>query len=232
MKKTAQKTPIKKFLKICIILAVILGLLGGITVAAVNMYIYSAEKNSIVTPEEAAEFAPDCILVLGAGVRADGTPSHMLEDRLITGISLYRSGVSDKLLMSGDHGREYYDEVNCMKDYAKADGVPSENIFMDHAGFSTYDSLYRAKEIFGADRVVIVSQKYHLYRALYVAESLGIEAVGVSADIRTYAGQTMRDARELLARTKDFAFTIIKPPPVCLGEAISLAGSGDVTNDK
>ena len=231
MKKTA-KTPIKKALRICITAAVILALLGGITVAAVNICIYSAEKNNIVTPEDAVEFAPDCILVLGAGVRPDGTPSHMLEDRLITGISLYHAGVSDKLLMSGDHGQEYYDEVNCMKDYAKADGVPSEDIFMDHAGFSTYDSLYRAKEIFGADRVVIVSQKYHLYRALYIAESLGIEAVGVSADIRTYGGQTMRDIRELLARTKDFAFTVIKPLPVCLGEAIPLSGSGDVTNDK
>ena len=230
--KSGTRKPIRKILRTCVLLAVILGLLGGIAVAAVNIHIRHTTKDRIVTTDTAAEFAPDCILVLGAGVRDDGTPSHMLEDRLITGISLYKSGVSEKLLMSGDHGQEHYDEVNCMKDYAKADGVPSEDIFMDHAGFSTYDSLYRAKEIFGAEKVVIVSQEYHLYRALYVAESLGIEAVGVSADLRTYAGQSIRDIRELLARTKDFAFTVIKPLPTYLGEVISLSGSGDVTNDQ
>ena len=83
--------------------------------------------------------------------------------------------------MSGDHGRVSYDEVNTMKDYAINDGIPSDDIFMDHAGFSTYDSMYRAKEIFGVKKIVIVSQKYHLTRALYIAKKLGIEAYGVSA---------------------------------------------------
>ena len=223
---------LKKLFRTCILIALILGILGAAAVGAVNLHIYNQTKSRIVTVETIGEFDADCILVLGAGVREDGTPSHMLNDRLLTGISLYEAGASPKLLMSGDHGRVVYDEVNCMKDFAKEKGVPSEDIFMDHAGFSTYDSLYRAKEVFGAKKVVIVTQKYHLYRALYIAESLGLEAVGVSSDLRSYRGQEIRDLREMLARTKDFAYTVIKPLPVCLGDPISLAGSGDVTNDK
>ncbi len=223
---------IKKFLRTAFILALILGIMGGIALLSVNLHIYHKTKNSIVTADTIEDFASDCILVLGAGVRADGTPSHMLTDRLLTGVSLYEAGVSRKLLMSGDHGRVEYDEVNCMKDFATEKGVPAEDIFMDHAGFSTYDSLYRAKEVFGAKKVVIVTQKYHLYRALYIAKSLGLEAVGVSADLRTYMGQSMREVRELLARTKDFAYTLAKPLPVYLGDPISLDGSGNVTDDK
>ena len=140
-----------------------------------------------------------------------------------------RSGA--KLLMSGDHGAKEYDEVNAMKQYAIEQGVDSAEIFMDHAGFSTYESIYRAKEIFGAEKVVIVTQEYHLYRALYIADALGMEAYGVTSDQRTYSGQTIRDVRELLARNKDFLASLFKPEPTYLGEAISLDGSGDVTND-
>jgi len=133
--------------------------------------------------------------------------------------------------MSGDHGTVEYDEVNAMKQYAIEKGIDSEEIFMDHAGFSTYESIYRAKEIFGAERVVIITQEYHLYRALYIADALGLEAYGVASDQRTYSGQTMRDVREILARNKDFLTSLFKPKPTYLGETISLDGSGDVTND-
>lgn len=102
---------------------------------------------------------------------------------------------------------------------------------MDHAGFSTYESLCRAKEVFGAKRIVIVTQEYHLYRALYIAEGLGLEAYGVAADGQTYAGQSMRDFREILARVKDFGTTMLKPEPTYLGEVISISGNGDLTND-
>ena len=135
-------------------------------------------------------------------------------------------------MMSGDHGRVNYDEVNAMKAYAVENGVPSEDVFMDHAGFSTYETVYRAKEIFGADKVIIVTQEYHLYRALYIAEALGIEAYGVSADLNRYGGQTMRDIREVLARCKDFAMCLFKPEPTYLGEAIPVSGNGDLTNDR
>ena len=172
----------------------------------------------------------DCIIVLGAGIWGD-KPSPMLEDILLEGINLYNNNVSNKIIMSGDHGREEYDEVNIMKNYAIEKGVPSENIFMDHAGFSTYESIYRAKEIFKAKKVVIVTQKYHLYRALYIANQLGLEAYGVGSDPRKYVGATYRELREILARDKDFIKCIFKPEPTYLGEIISVSGDGDITND-
>ena len=201
-----------------------------LAVGAVNLHICYAVRDRIVPPETAYYTDADCILILGAGVRADGSPSHMLEDRLLTGIGLCRNGAMRPLLMSGDHGREEYDEVNCMKNYAAAAGIPEEKIFMDHAGFSTYESMYRAKEVFGAEKIVVVTQEYHLYRALYVAQALGLDAVGVSADLRTYYGQSMRETRELAARVKDWLYTIIKPLPTYLGDPIDLTGDGSVTN--
>lgn len=172
----------------------------------------------------------DCILVLGAGVR-NGSPRPMLQDRLDYAIKLYNDGVAPKLLMSGDHGQKDYDEVNVMKDYAIEKGVPSEDIFMDHAGFSTYESIYRAREIFKVKKIVIVTQEYHLYRALYISKSLGISAVGYASDPRRYAGQTYRNIREILARDKDFLYCIFKPKPTYLGDAIPVSGNGDLTND-
>jgi vancomycin permeability regulator SanA len=133
--------------------------------------------------------------------------------------------------MSGDHGRTDYDEVAAMKQFAINAGIPSENIFMDHAGFSTYESLYRAKEIFQAKKILIVTQEYHLYRAIYIANQLGLEAYGVSADYRSYSGQTGRDIREFLARVKDFGTGIFKPEPTYLGDTIPIWGNGDLTND-
>jgi DNA repair protein RadC len=124
----------------------------------------------------------------------------MLADRIAQGVALYENGTSPKLLMSGDHGRADYDEVNAMREMAVQAGLPADDVFMDHAGFSTYESMYRARDVFGAKRIVIVSQKYHLYRALYVAERLGLDAYGVSADLRPYAGQEARELREVLAR--------------------------------
>lgn len=199
-------------------------------VAGLNLWVCHAVRERIVPPEKAYYTGADCILILGAGVRNDGSPSHMLEDRLLTGIDLYKNGTTGTLLMSGDHGKVDYDEVNCMRDYAAERGIPTEHIFMDHAGFSTYESMYRAKEVFGAEKIIIVTQKYHLYRALYVAQALGLDAVGVSADLRTYYGQSMRETRELAARVKDFVYTIFRPLPKYLGEPIDLTGDGNVTN--
>lgn len=133
--------------------------------------------------------------------------------------------------MTGDHGRKDYDEVNAMKEYVIERGIPSEDVFMDHAGFSTYDSMYRAKYIFNAKKIVIVSQEYHLYRAIYIANKLGIEAYGIPAEKINYSGQFNRDLREILARDKDFFKWIFKPKSKYLGEEISLEGSGDVIND-
>lgn len=205
-------------------------LLCGIGALGIDYYVVKSTEKYILTPENAGK-GYDCILVLGCGVHGD-TPSHMLEDRLLQGIELYEYGASEKMLMSGDHGKENYDEVNVMKDFAVERGVSAENIFMDHAGFSTYESMYRAKEIFTAEKILIVTQDYHLHRAIYDARAMGMEAYGVASNPRTYAGQLYRDIREILARNKDFLYCIIKPEPTYLGEEIPVQGNGNVTNDK
>ncbi|MDD4189179.1 MAG: ElyC/SanA/YdcF family protein [Eubacteriales bacterium] len=222
----------KKLLKKTVIIIVSAILLGLSLILGINAYIIRSSKDNILSPEEAATQDADCILVLGAGVWGNSIPSYLLEDRLLQGIALFNSGASDRLLMSGDHGREGYDEVNVMKQFAIRKGIPSENIFMDHAGFSTYESLYRVRDVFGAKRIIIVTQKYHMYRALFVAEKLGLDAYGVTSDQRQFSGQTFREAREILARVKDFFYVIITPEPTYLGEKIPLSGSGDLTNDR
>ncbi|MBQ3045635.1 MAG: YdcF family protein [Clostridia bacterium] len=203
-------------------------IVAAATVFGIDFYVKKSTEKYILPPEEAGS-GYDCILVLGCGVYGD-TPSHMLEDRLLQGVELYKNGASERLLMSGDHGRQDYDEVNVMKDFAVERGIASENIFMDHAGFSTYESMYRAKEIFKAQRILIVTQGYHLHRAIYDARALGIEACGVASDPRTYSGQAYRDVREILARNKDFIYCIVKPEPTYLGEEIPIDGNGDMTN--
>lgn len=213
-----------------LIIAAVLAALAAGTVFVPDIIVVSSAKDRIITADEAAELQDtDCVLVLGAGVR-DGNPTPMLRDRLITGISLYKSGVAPKIIMSGDHGREDYDEVNVMKSYAVENGVPDGDVFMDHAGFSTYDSVYRAKAVFEADSIIIVTQKYHLYRALYIAERLGVNAVGVSADLDDYSGQLKRDLREIAARDKDFFSCLFKPEPKYLGEKIPVSGDGNITD--
>ncbi len=227
-----MKKPIK-ILIITISCVLCAALLGGCTLLLANGHVKGSTRSQILSPEQAAELENvDCILVLGCLVKADGTPSDMLADRISVGVTLYQNETSPKLLMSGDHGQKDYDEVGTMKACATLAGVPSEDVFMDHAGFSTYESVYRAVEIFGADKIVIVTQEYHLHRALYIANALGIEAYGVSADLRSYSGQSKRDVREMLARIKDMAYSLFKPQPTYLGEPISLEGSGDVTNDQ
>ena len=215
---------------ICALLG--LALLGTAAVLGVNAYVKHVAAPRILTAEEAASLSDvDCILVLGCLVKDDGRPSDMLHDRLRRGVELYQAGVAPKLLMSGDHGREHYDEVATMKQFAIDADIPSEDVFMDHAGFSTYESMYRAIDIFQAEKIIIVTQEYHLYRAVYIAQALGLDAYGVNADYRNYWGQSARDFREVLARVKDFATTIFLPEPTYRGETIPITGNGDLTND-
>ena len=222
----------KRILKaFCILLC--LGILGAVALLGINAIVKGSVKDQILSAQEAALLTDvDCILVLGCGIHADGRPSDMLHDRLRMGVELYDLGAAPKLLMTGDHGREGYDEVDSMKTFAVEAGVASEHVFMDHAGFSTYESMYRARDIFQAKKIIIVTQGYHLYRALYIAESLGLEAYGVAADYRNYRGQAARDVREILARVKDFGTSMFQPKPTYLGEAIPIWGDGNLTNDE
>jgi SanA protein len=221
----------RSFMKKVLIYGIIIIAILMIIVLGINLYVRASTNKQILGENDYTKLSDiDCIIILGAGVWGD-KPSPILEDRLLEGIKLYQNNVSDKIIMSGDHGRESYDEVNIMKNYAIEKGIPSENIFMDHAGFSTYESIYRARDIFKAKKIVIVTQKYHLYRALYAANCLGLEAYGVGADPRQYSGATFRELREILARDKDFIKCIFKPKPTYLGDTIPVSGNGDVTND-
>ena len=222
----------KKMLRRLLSIFLCLCILGITALTVINSIVKLSTGDQIINSEEAAkQEGIDCILVLGCFVKDDGRPSDMLFDRLTRGVELYGLGAAPKLLMSGDHGREEYDEVAAMKQFAIDEGIPPEDVFMDHAGFSTYESIYRAKEIFQAAKILIVTQEYHLYRALYIANQLGVEAYGVSSDYHTYVGQFMRDFREMLARVKDCATCIFKPEPTYLGDAIPIFGDGNLTND-
>lgn len=200
----------------------------------INIYIVSYTSQYILTPDEYKEKKVDCVMVLGAGVW-ETEPSHLLEERLNRGIEVYNSDCTNRILMSGDHGREDYDEVNVMKAFAIESGAVADEVFMDHAGFSTYESMYRARDVFDVNSLIIVTQEYHLYRAVYNARKLGLEAYGVAADGQYNFSAGVRlynNTREALARTKDFFYCIIQPEPTYLGEVIPISASGELTDDK
>ena len=194
------------------ILAVLLGmiLLCAVFVLGISAYVrFSQTKNVFETADEVSDREGiDCIVVLGAGLQSDGTPSHMLEDRIKVGVNVLNATGAKYILMSGDKSGDYYDEPWAMRKYAEEMGVESSKILVDNSGFSTFESITRLKDEFGFDNVVVITQKYHLYRALYIAEDCGIDAGGVSADLRTYRNQFVRDIREILARVKDFFMCI------------------------
>lgn len=218
-----------KIIKRIMLIIGILAVVGIIIVLGINLFVKNSVKDKIVD-ENSLDKNYDAILVLGAGLR-NGKPSPVLKDRLDMAYKLYEDGYSKKIIVSGDHGKKYYDEVNVMKNYLLDKGVDSNNIFMDHAGFSTYDSVYRAKEIFLANKIIIVTQQFHLYRSLYIAKQLKLDAVGVSATLRDYSGSVKFEIREILARDKDFVKSIFKPEPKYLGDTISVFGDGNATND-
>ncbi|HBW34969.1 vancomycin high temperature exclusion protein [Desulfosporosinus sp. BICA1-9] len=223
---------LKERLKKALFFSVLLLLLACTTGLIVNQNVESVGTKYIVTSNEVPN--ADAILVLGAYVFPNGTVSTMLNDRLTAGYELYEQGKAPKLIVSGDHGRKDYDEVNSMKSFLKDKGVPNQDVFMDHAGFSTYESVYRARDIFKVQKLIIVTQEYHLKRAVYVARALGLEAYGVASDRRDY-GQAMKmyKFREIAARNKDFLWTnVIKPKPTFLGDAIPVFGDGKATDDK
>lgn len=212
------------------VLSVVFIGIGAVSFFGVNAWFHAASSPYILKPEQAP--AAEAILVLGARVYSESQVSPMLHDRLEGGLALYREGKARKIIVSGDHGQKDYDEVNAMKNFLSMRGVPEEDIFMDHAGFSTYESLYRARDIFNVGKMIIVTQGYHLKRAVYVARALGIEAYGVASDPRAYYGAERFEAREKVARVKDFLFVhIVKPKPTFLGESYPITGDGRATHD-
>lgn len=216
----------KTFLSAIIICLLAAAMIAGGMIFAVQKtggkFIYSADN----VPEK------QTVLILGAKVHENGQMSDMFRDRVDAAIALYESGKVEKILVSGDHGQKNYDEVNVAREYLLQRGVKGEDIFLDHAGFDTYDSVYRAKKIFQVQSLVVSTQKYHLPRALYISRKLGIDAVGVPADLHEYGGQDYRNLREWAADVKAWLDANLKAKPKFLGDAVPITGSSYASWDE
>jgi vancomycin permeability regulator SanA len=188
-----------------------------------------AAAKRTVGVERAAELAAerpfDAVIVLGAGIYPSGRPTPMLASRLDRAAELYRAGAAPVVLATGDNSTADYNELATMHRYAVAAGVPAGDVYLDYAGFSTYESMYRARHVFGAKRILVVTQAYHLPRALHDAAALGLDAWGVAASAHQ-GGQLKRDLREFAARVKDWGYGLVKPEPTFLGPAVELAPGG------
>ncbi len=197
----------------------------------VNFWVISKANKYIVDKQ----FVPnvECIIIPGAYVYPDGRLSDILKDRVDTALEIYKKNSNLKILVTGDHGNLQYDEVNNMRKYIEQKGIKASSIFLDHAGFSTYESIYRAKYIFKVDSAVIVTQDYHLKRAVYSARGMGIEAYGVKADKHIYVDIIKYKIRESLAIYKDFiSVNISRPKPQFLGKEIPInTSSSEETRD-
>lgn len=217
---------LKKAIKIVFLVAVVLALI----IAGINLYIIIlGQRNFIQTDEISGEY--DCAIVPGAKVWSSGTVSYMLRDRLDFAYKLYEQGSVNKILVSGDHGGADYDEVNAMRQYLFDKGAREEDVFMDHAGFDTYSTMYRAKEIFEVKSAIVCTQKYHLFRASYIAKRLGIDIKGVASDVYVSSKLPYFKLREWAARVKAFLEVEITKPTPILGEAIPITGDGTITEN-
>lgn len=230
---------IKKILIWFIGIIVTICVIIGFGAMMINNHVVSSQKENLIYQQDSSEFKPskeaekqiedfdaECILVLGAGIKDSETPSPMLKDRLDTAISLYESKAAPKILLTGDNGTEYHNEIHVMLTYMLNAGIPEDDIFCDHAGFSTYDSMYRAKNIFKVSKMIVVTQTYHEYRALYIGNKLGTDCIGVASDQEKYSGQAIREIREIAARTKDVFKCAMKKGSSVGGTEIPISGTG------
>lgn len=229
------RNPIARLISIP--LKVVLGvvLAAALVVGVANAVTIGTTRGDMHVVADLTDYDADAIVVLGASVHPDGTPSDMLRHRLDTAWALYDAGAADAIIVSGDNRAANYNESAAMKAYLTGLGIPSQDIYEDHAGYSTYESMYRARHVFGAQRIIVTTQAYHLYRSLFAAHGLGMEAVGVASDHGAYLNQTSYSLREVLARTKDFFNTLVQNsqgecgPIAAEGEQVSLSESGDLS---
>ena len=221
-----QRRKLKKAIKIILII----GIAFVFIITGINLYIiFLGQKNFTAVDEISGSY--DCAIVPGARVWSSGTVSYMLRDRLDFAYTLYEQGTVNKILVSGDHGDTNYDEVNAMRDYLVEKGVSIGDVFMDHAGFDTYATMYRAREIFEVESAVVCTQKYHLYRASYIAARLGIDIKAVASDVYVSKKLPLYKLREWAARVKAFFEVEISKPVPILGETIPISGDGRITED-
>lgn len=224
-KKVKKSKNVLKALGI-FLLIILLGIILSI------LHVQTDGKKRIVSMDNLPKKV-DTIIVLGSGGDSLGSPSDILIDRLDTALEVYNHGVQGKFLFSGDYGKEGYNEVGSMKSYViRNDSIKEQDIFLDQASFSTYESIYRLKEIFKVNKAIIITNEYQLPRALYIASKLGVEAYGVTSDKRDYVDIEIYKKRELLYQFKDFIYTnIIKPEPTYLGDSIPVNSSDGIITD-
>jgi len=208
-----------RFLVLLLILIFVSGILGA------NFWVGHIAAGKIFQKVDAIE-DHQIILVLGAGVEQDDKISDVLRDRLDTAVELFTNRKVLRIIISGDNSRENYNETDSMRNYLLEAGIPPRIIFTDYAGFDTFDSIFRAREIFGAEKLILISQEFHLPRAIFLAEKLGIEALGFSANLRKYRNQPQMNLREVLANTKAVGNILFNSKPHFLGEKFDLAGDG------
>jgi SanA protein len=218
-----MKRPIFLFRPRFVILFLILLFVGAILGA--NFWVGSVAAGKILR-EVGALDEQNVVLVLGARVAENGAPSDILRDRLDTAIELFAAGKVARIIVSGDNSRKNYDETDAMRDYLLARNIPPRIIFTDYAGFDTFDSIFRAREIFGAEKLILVSQKFHLPRAIFLAQKLGIDALGFSANLRKYRDETRMNLREILANVKAAGNILLRSEPHFFGEKFDLADDG------
>jgi vancomycin permeability regulator SanA len=227
--KQAGRGKRARIIKRALIIAALLLILIMAAVFILYLHVQSAGA-SFIRPDIQSIEPCDAAVILGAHVYSDGTLSSVLMDRVLTAIEVYKAKKARKILVSGDHGRKNYDEVNAVKTVLVNSGIPEEDIFLDHAGFDTFDSLYRCKHIFSANKVIIVTQEFHLGRALYIGSRLGLDVQGIKADRQEYAGSMMK-LREIPACVKAYFEILFGSGPKFMGEKIPITGDGRKTWD-
>ena len=215
-----------KFLKKIIFILLVFALLISAGSLLISRHVLKASQGRIFANHSDLKEA-DAVTILGAKVYEDGRLSSILIDRIKTALEVYRNGKAKKILVSGDHGRKSYDEVNAVKRYLlDVEKIPGEDIFLDHAGFDTYDSLYRAHDVFEAKKLIISTQSFHLPRAVYIGQKLGLDTQGIVADKQTYRTAVYNELRENLARCKAFTNVFFKVKPKFGGYPIPINGDG------
>ena len=184
-------------------------------VLIINLDIVTKTNDNIYSVDELIKLDDDfdCIIILGAGVKSNGSPTAMLRDRLIAGIEGYAHLKYVPILISGDSQYSDYRETVVMHNFLLDKGVEETNIINDGYGLSTYESIWRAKNVYGFNKILIVSQKYHLHRAIYIANELGMTAYGLDGALTTYGKQPLYSLRECLARIKDMIYSEMQPIP-------------------
>ena len=215
----------KKYLKIALYLAII----GLVAIISVNYYVKSSTKKNIYYSIK--KFPKNDVgIIFGAGINGD-QPSKYLKDRLDAGIALYKANRINKILLSGDNGRDEYDELTVMKNYCFNHGVDTTKIFIDYAGFDTYSTVYRAKHIFNIKKATLISQEYHLNRAIYIGQKLGIKSVGYSANNGEYLGYKYVTFREYGSIFKSFFDVLRNREPRFLGNPIDINGVSNYSKE-